>query len=159
MLLLIDLNEPVLISQHTARWSLSVQTTRDDLRRHRHQTASWRAVAPRLPTITRRRLRISVSRRCHGITDEAAIRKTNRRRRATKQEHLQSTHLDDLVLWLEASSLRRRVLVHGSDELARFALVAVQVEAVAVGFFPHVAETRPQDHSLLLQHTPQARSG
>lgn len=61
-------------------------------------------------------------------------------------------YLDDLVLRSEVGSLCWRVFVHSSDELARFGLLAVQVEAVAACSLLHVAETRPQAASLLL-HT------
>lgn len=39
---------------------------------------------------------------------------------------------------------RRRVGIHGADELARPGLLAVQVEAVAIGAFLQVAETWAQ---------------
>lgn len=61
-------------------------------------------------------------------------------------------YLDDLVVWFEACSLCWRVFVHSSDELAWFGLLAVQVEAVAVGSPLQLAEARPQATSLLL-HT------
>lgn len=71
--------------------------------------------------------------------------------RAVQQRPLCVTYLDDFVLWLEAGSLCRRVFIHGADELARLGLIAVKVEAVAVGSFPQVAETRPRASGLLLQ--------
>lgn len=60
-------------------------------------------------------------------------------------------YLDDLVLWPQACSLCRGVVVHGSDELARFGLLAVQVEAVAVVYLLHVAEARSRASSFLLR--------
>lgn len=65
---------------------------------------------------------------------------------------LYNLYLDDLVLCSEACSLCWRVFIHGSDVLARFGLLTVQVEAVAAGSPLHVAETWPRSGSLLL-HT------
>lgn len=65
---------------------------------------------------------------------------------------LYNLYLDDLVLCSEACSLCWRVFIHGSDELARFGLLTVQVEAVAAGSPLHVAETWPRSGFLLL-HT------
>lgn len=59
-------------------------------------------------------------------------------------------YLDDLVLRPEAGSLCWRVLIHSSDELARFGLLAVQVEAVAARPLLQVAESRPRPVPLLL---------
>lgn len=60
-------------------------------------------------------------------------------------------YLDDLVMWSEVCSLRWRVFIHCPDELAWSGLLAVQVEAVAIGSLLQVAETRPRPASLLLQ--------
>lgn len=68
-------------------------------------------------------------------------------------EWASAVYLDDLVLWFEACSLCWRVFVHSSDELARFGLLAVQVEAIALRSLLHVAETRPQATFLLLHKT------
>lgn len=70
---------------------------------------------------------------------------------AGQQHPLCVTYLEDFVLWPEAGSLCRRVFVHGADELARLGLVAVKVEAIAVGCLPQVAETRPRASGLFLQ--------
>jgi len=57
-------------------------------------------------------------------------------------------YLDDAVLGGQARRLGRRVGVDGTHVLPRAALVAVQVEAVAVGALLHAAQPRPE---LLLQ--------
>lgn len=58
------------------------------------------------------------------------------------------THLNDAVLGGQPCRLRWRVRVHGTHVLPWARLVAVQVEAIAVGTLLHVAQPRPQ---LLLQ--------
>lgn len=60
-------------------------------------------------------------------------------------------NLDDLVLHFESCSCCRRVLVHSPDELALRRLLAVQIEAIAILPFLHVAKTRAQAASFLLQ--------
>lgn len=70
-----------------------------------------------------------------------------------------AVHLHDLVLCFEACSVRWRVLVHGSDELTRSGLLAVQVEAVATRSLLQAAETGPQPALLLLHHTHTHRGG
>lgn len=67
------------------------------------------------------------------------------------RERERKADLEDLVLRSEAGSLRRGVIVHGSDVLSWLVLLAVQVEAIATGPLPHVTEPRPRPVPLHLQ--------
>lgn len=97
---------------------------------------------------------------CNRITADKHANKTNHSQTHTYicteygvKLWASAVYLDDLVLWFEACSLCWRVFVHSSDELARFGLLTVQVEAVALRSLLHVAETRPQATFLLLHKT------
>ena len=93
---------------------------------------------------------------CNRITADTHTNPITRRHNSLPDqgpcEEVSDTDLDDLVLRSKAGSLCRRVIVHGSDELAWSGLLAVQVEAVAAGAFLQVAEPRPRPPPLLL-HT------
>ena len=61
-----------------------------------------------------------------------------------EKKHKKNPHLNDAIILLQASALRRRGVVHNADVVSRLVLFRVEVEPIAVQVAPltEVAEAR-----------------